>query len=165
MILWLLACENEPTATGPVALVDVAAWAPADSVDPFADERPDGATCDGGTELEGGTLEVDTGVCAWLWVEQPLLAPVAEGDPLELVFWHSWLDAPEPAEGHLAVVIDGEVAHELLVPIPGEPASYTERFASPATARAGAPVGLHLHNHGTNTWNVLRLDRLPTEAP
>jgi hypothetical protein len=149
---------SEPLPPGP--LVDVAAWVPGGDPDPFADHRPADAVCDGGTKLETGTLEVDTDVCTWLWVTQPALAAVRAGDALEFVFWHNYLDAPEPAQGHLAVTIDGELVFEAFVDIPHEPAAHTETFDAPFDARSGAEVGLHLHNHGANTWNVLRLDRV-----
>jgi hypothetical protein len=162
LIALLGACAG-PAPAGPVALIDAASWVPSPAPDPFVDHRPADASCDGGTSVEGATLEIDTGACTWLWVEQPLLDEVAAGDRLEFVFWHGWLDAPEPAEAHLALAFEGEPAWDVTVPVPGEPDAYTIELDAPSAVPAGAPVGLHLHNHGANTWNVLRLDRLPRD--
>lgn len=161
MILLLAAgcAEDPPEPAGPVALIAADAWEIGGDDDPFVDHRPADARCDAGAVVEGSTLEVDTGACAWLWATQPARGAVGPGAPLEFVFWHGWLDAPEPAEAHVAVTIDGRLAWETFVPVPSEPVAYTEHFDSPVAASAGAPIGLHLHNHGANTWNVLRLDR------
>jgi hypothetical protein len=179
VILLLAACDGGRGAPGdraddtggaapigpPGPLAAMSAWVDADpATDPFAAERPEAAACPlGGTQLEGSTFEVDTGVCTWLWVEQPLPVAVAVGDPLELVFWHSLLLSDPPADAHLAVVIDGELVHEVVIGVPGDPYAYTEAFAAPIAAPAGAPIALHLHNHGANTWNVLRIDRVAPE--
>ncbi len=155
--------ETPDRPAAPAAsLADMTAWVEADpATDPLGAERPAEAGCPlGGTQLEGSTFEVDTGLCRWLWVTQPLPVDVFAGDPLELVFWHSVLLADPPADAHLAVVFDGELAHEVVIGVPGEPYAYTEAFEAPADAPAGAPLGLHLHNHGANTWNVLRIDRV-----
>jgi hypothetical protein len=161
MIHWWFACTGEVVPPRPDApLVDVASWETASSADPFEDERPDGASCDDGAAVEGGTFEIDTGRCTWAWFEQPSLAEVRSGDTLEFVFWHGYLDAPAPAQTHVAVVLGDEVLHEVFLDVPGEPDAHTEVFTAPDDAPEGTPVGLHLHNHGSNTYNVLRLDRL-----
>ena len=73
--------------------------------------------------------------------------------------------APEPAEGHVALAVDGVTLWERTVAIPSDPCSYTDVFESPLTAAAGATLQLHLHNHGANTWNVFRVERAPADEP
>lgn len=149
----------------PAALVVMDAWEQTELPDPLEDHRPDGAECGlGSWGLEGSTLEVETGACDFLSVRQPLLTTIREGETLELVFWHAWLTAEDPAQGHLALFVGDALLWETWIDIPGDPASYTEVFRSPLGAVSGESVTLHLHNHGANTWNVLRLERVAVEA-
>ena len=54
--------------------------------------------------------------------------------------------------------------YERTVAIPAEATAYTEAFSSPLASEPGATVTFHLHNHGANTWNLLRVERLGDEA-
>lgn len=165
--LLLLGCRpsGDPQDSGPpqpVPLVDAALWQPADAAaDPLADHRPDEVSCAPQSwyvEYEG--LEVDTTSCNYLSLSQPLLIPLSAGEPLEILAWHQSLLASEPAQAHLAVLIDGAVAWELTVDIPADPSVYEAEVAAPAEAAAGAPVVVHLHNHGGNTWQLNELSAL-----
>ena len=171
MIALLLACadggpgdgiglpgHDEPRAEAELA--DMTLWGPPEEADPFDDAPPDGACPIGGTTVEGSTFETNTGLCTYLWTEQPLLADLVPGDVIELVFWHSTLVADGPAEGHLALAVGGEALFEERVPIPADYTAYTAQAEVGFAAEAGAPLGLHLHNHGANTWNLLRITRL-----
>lgn len=164
LLWWLGGCGGGPGpgdtgVEGP--LLDWEGWAPVDAADdPFADHRPDPIDCPASAiTLEGAALEVDTGACDWAALTRPLKGPLVAGEPLEWIFWHAWLTAEAPAEAHLALAIDGVVAGEWFVPIPADPTAWTEAFEAPADAPAGAPVVLHLHNHGANTWNLLPPER------
>ncbi len=108
--------------------------------------------------IEGATVEIDTGACPLAVLEQPLLDDVQPGDTLELVFWHSQLVAEEEAEAHLALLVDGTVIYERLVPIPSDPEAYTEEITG-VSAEPGDLLQVHLHNHGANAWNLLHLER------
>lgn len=175
MILPLLACgpDGAPTDSGrpaeprpAAALVDMAAWQPGDAAvhaDPDADERAPGTDCPtGGSYLEGSSLEINTALCTWAWFQQPALADLRRGDVVELVYWHSALVADPPAQGHLALSVGDEVLYDTLVDIPKDAAAYTESVEVGFDAAAGEVVTLHLHNHGANTWNLLRVDRQAT---
>ncbi len=166
-ILLLAACSGAD-APGPASASDTAPRRGADLLDVNAfvlsNDDPLGhgvVDCPpAGWSVEGATLEVDTGACSLAVLEQPLLADVRPSDTLEVVFWHNQLVAEEPAEGHLALLIDGEVIFERAIAIPSEPQAYTEEVTGVA-AEPGALLQLHLHNHGANSWNLLHLERLP----
>jgi hypothetical protein len=169
MIALLFACEGPDGGPGrhgdaeprpEVQLGDMTIWGAPSVADPFGDIPPDGTCPIGGTRVEGSTFEADTGLCTYVWTEQPLLADLVPGDTIEIVFWHSSLVSDLPAEGHLALAVDGATLYERHVPIPSGYLAYTEQAEVDFEADAGAPLGLHLHNHGANTWNVLRVTRL-----
>jgi hypothetical protein len=168
VIALLLACDDRPARSPagdeeprPEAVLgDMTVWGPAVAADPF-DDIPEGGVCPiGGTFVEGQTFEANTGVCTYVWTEQPLLADLVPGDTVEVVFWHSTLVSDLPADAHLAFAVDGSTLYDRRVPIPSGYLAYTETAEVDFEAEAGAPLGLHLHNHGANTWNVLRLTRL-----
>ena len=76
--------------------------------------------------------------------------------------WHSALVAQEPAEGHFALLVDGELLWEKLVTIPADAGAYNDVVPVELQAEAGQTLQLHLHNHGANTWNLLRVERNPS---
>lgn len=139
-------------------------WAPGTedlAPDPLASHRPpDGACPEGSVLVEGGSIEVNTGICSYAWLQQPTLADLRAGDEVELVFWHSALVADGPAEGHIALWVDGEPLYDRVIAIPSDAAAYTETVSVPFSSAVGAIVTLHLHNHGVNTWNLLRVERV-----
>ena len=158
--------DAEPAAWGdPQPLVTAAAWAPAPAErDPFADERPATVECPvGAWGAEWGGLEVQTGACNYLFVDQPSRLAIAEGDALDLVVFHQDLDAPEPAEGHVAILVGDEVVWEAHVEIPADASVLEARVVAERAWPAGTPVGVHLHNHGYNSWTVLELSVAPRE--
>ena len=131
LLLFAVGCAGtEPLGdTGSVAprepadLVDMAAWVEgSDAVAPdlLASHRPpDGACPPGSVLVEGGSVEVQTGICTYAWLQQPALTDLRAGERVELVFWHSALVAENPAEGHLALLVDGETLYDRVVPNPG----------------------------------------------
>lgn len=152
----------------PIELVFAEHWQPLDdpAADPLAAHRPELLVCpSGGWGEEFGALEVRTAQCNYLSVEQPLAAKLAVGDTLRLTVWWQNLIALEPATGHLALLIDGELLWELEVAIPGASDARTFEFPSPVAAEAGATVNFHLHNHGQNTWTLAELARVELAAP
>lgn len=148
-----------------VPLVLAEDWQPAPaSTDPMAEHAgPDAIPCgEGDWHAELGGLEVETTRCNYAVVEQPLRADLAEGDELRVRVWWAALVSPEPVEGHLALLVDGELVWEQHVAIPGPAAAHDVTLASPVSAPAGATVTFHLHNHGSNTWN---LNEFALQAP
>lgn len=130
------------------------AWQPS-SRDPFSEHRPDVVRCaDIGWVVEGGSLEIDTGACNYLLVEQPLRAAVPAGTPIVVRLWHQVLHAEAPTTGHLAVAVGDDILLSYTAPIPGPGAIHEHVIAAPRDLPAGEPIVLHLHNHGANTWNL-----------
>jgi hypothetical protein len=139
-------------------LVNGAAWLPSEA-DPVPDHRPEGATCAAtGWQEELGGIEIDTGPCPYAVFEQPLLVDLPAGAPIDVLAWHSDLVFEPPAEGHFAIYVAGEPLYDVTVPIPSDADVFSTVVDAPIRLEAGAPVVLHLHNHGTNTWNVNRLE-------
>ena len=149
----LLACgPQDPHEARP--LIDHEAWQTARS-DPLPDHRPTSADCPDGTWfLEDGTLEVETGYCSYLSLEQPLLSDVAAGELIDVVVWHGELDAAEPAEGHAALLVDGQLIWETWASIPGGAVVYDDQVEAPHDLPAGSTAVFHLHNHGYNSWTL-----------
>lgn len=150
-----------PALRPEAALVDMGAWIEASGTDPLEAHQPAEVSCPLGSVLveEGGKLEVNTGLCNYAWLEQPMLADLLPGDEVELSLWHQELVAEEPAEGHVAILIGEQVLWELVVAIPADATPYTESVVVAFAAEVGEPIQLHLHNHGANTWNLLRIER------
>jgi hypothetical protein len=140
-------------------LVRNGAWQPsAAEDDPLAEHRPATVECEEGWGPEADGIEIDTGACNYLSLEQPLMEALEPGDPLRLQLWWQSLASVDPAEGHLAIYVDDELLWEELVPIPGPAAVRNVDFESPLGAPAGATLTLHLHNHGYNTWHFHELN-------
>ena len=146
-------------------LIDHTQWQVQNAdADPEADHRPSSVECMGGWYEELGGLEVDTSLCNYLSLEQPLMADLEQGDPVRLRMWWASLASVDPAEGHIAVFIDGMPLWEERVAIPGPAEARSLEFESPISAPAGATLTLHLHNHGYNTWNFHELTALGSDT-
>jgi hypothetical protein len=157
-------CASEDTTGtgGDTTLIDNAGWAldedQADDTHPA--HRPEVMDCNPYTVIhEEGVLELDTRLCGYFVVSQPSLFEVAAGDSLLLEWSHLDLDAPEPAEAHLAIAIDGELQWETTVAIPNEPNAYDPSWTASRDFPVGSRVTLHLHNHGINSWRLHSLSR------
>lgn len=154
--------DDDGGRTETVDLADPDAWlATSAELDPLANHRPDTVVCPTAAYgLEFGVLEVDTGQCNYLSVSQPLAHAIAPGDPLRVTVWWQTLIAGEPAEGHLALLVDDELLWETRVAIPGEADLEQIEFVSPIAAEAGDVLTFHLHNHGYNSWTFGGLELL-----
>jgi hypothetical protein len=132
--------------------------------DPLGHERPAQVECPSaawGPELGG--LEIQTGTCNYFFATQPGLVAIEQGDAIDVVVFHERLDAAEPAEGHVAILVDDELVWEAHVEIPSEANVLEARVIAPRAWPAGATVGLHLHNHGYNAWTVLEVSVAPRD--
>lgn len=149
-----------------VSLISHARWQELTPVeDPF-DDRPEGSTCARGgfmRELLGAeeAFSVDTGRCPYVTVTQSMLRDVAPGDLLKVRLWHFELTAPEPAEAHVAVIVDGVAVLDARLPIPAPGGLVASETRVERAIFAGAPVYFHLHNHGTNSWSLVELSAGP----
>ncbi|MEM6293073.1 MAG: hypothetical protein AAGA54_17485 [Myxococcota bacterium] len=140
--------------TGPLVVPDGWSASRLDH-DPFVSHRPAAVTCpDAGWGVEGTSVEVSTGDCNYLSVEQPLLLDVPEGTRIVVNLWHQVLHAERPATGHAALVVGDDLLWEREVAIPGPGAVHGDVVIAPRDLRASERVVFHLHNHGVNTWNL-----------
>jgi hypothetical protein len=137
-------------------LTEADAWSPAPAeLDPLAQHRPVDDGCpEGSWGPEGDALEVETGLCHYAWLEQVSPEDVPTGAVLAADLWHTGLDAAEPAEAHVAVLLGDRVVWEAWAAIPQDPTLWDVRVLLDEPLLAGEPVGLHLHNHGDNAWKL-----------
>jgi hypothetical protein len=150
----LSACGDGTTRIWETAeLVSLDGWQPTPSeADPFNDHRSDPRICAGGFGAEEGVFEVETDVCPYATFTQPARITGPAGTCLQLRWWHLILSAPEPAEAHMAVQVGERILLEHQLPIPSGSATFEEIVPVVSDLPEGAPVFLHLHNHGANSW-------------
>lgn len=151
---------TEAAVTQSSSLVDVDAWtAQAAAADNFPEHRPADPDCpDNSWYNEDGALEVETGYCQYLSLVQTSLAAIATGDSLHLVLWHADLAFEDPSTGHVAITIAGELVWEQSIDIPAEANIYDLRIPLEFDAPLGSDIEFHLHNHGYNSWTLLKLE-------
>lgn len=144
----------------PISLLDPWFLVPIEAgADPLAHHRPSEVDCPPSAwGTEGGSFEVETGVCNYAAFGQPLPTELGFGDELHIVIWHDLLDAPEPAVAHAAVWVGTSVLWETEVPIPAPSSALEAVVPVRAPVPAGALLGLHLHNHGFNSWRFVSID-------
>jgi mono/diheme cytochrome c family protein len=148
-------------ASASSSLVEVANWVTLDAAeDSLADHRPATLECpDNSWYAEDGALEVETGYCNYLSLGQPSVTELRTGDKLHLVLWHADLAFEEAASAHVAVSIAGKLVWEAQVAIPTGANIYDVLVPVDFDAPAGSAVEFHLHNHGYNSWTLLKLER------
>ena len=170
------ACEDEPDPPAEpsrVSLVERERWEWVEdaAADVFGAERPAGHVCDPvlgiGEEMLGSdqVLEIKTAFCDYATVRQPSLVALAAGDVVAIRMFHWELTTPAPAQAHLALAIDGEVAWEAHVPSPAAGAIVEDEIEIEREVPAGAELQLHVHNHGANSYDLVFLELVPAEEP
>jgi len=132
--------------------------------DPFAD-GPASVTClDSATMAEPlsgvDAFSVDTSQCNYITIGQVTLAEIAPGDRLLARIWHFELSAPEAAEAHVAVHIDGFALVDERVPIPQAGGLIVREARADRAIAAGSAVYFHLHNHGANSWAITEVSKV-----
>ncbi|MEM7157483.1 MAG: hypothetical protein AAF799_31865 [Myxococcota bacterium] len=168
----LVSCDDpEPAPLPPrdvAGLVDLSQWTPVPAADDaWPERRVPGGVCEAGEgyyvePLAGTTtFKVDTTLCDGITVAQPALADIRLDEVIRFDLWHFPLVAEAPAEGFLALAIDGEPVWEHRVPIPQGAGLITEFIELPAEVPQGAEIQFHIDNHGDNTWMLLGLQREP----
>lgn len=154
------------TAIDPNSLVDHAAWQPLDaSADPFPD-RPAQVTCPSTAYgIDAGAFGVYTGDCNYITASQTILLPLEPGDVIEVEAGYGTLLSEQPAVGHMEITLPGLVLLDIEVAIPGPPQYFVKQIPVTSSFPAGAPILFHVHNHGPNSWRVLRVERKPQDVP
>jgi hypothetical protein len=141
-------------------------WVPLDAAaDPF-DDRPALVHClpeavMAETLSAERVLGVDTGFCDYVTVTQPTLRAAAAGELLKVRLWHFELSAPEPAEAHAVLSVDGLRVLDERIAIPQPGGLISRQRVLERAVPAGAPVYFHLHNHGANSWALVELSAGP----
>jgi hypothetical protein len=111
--------------------------------------------------LETEIFEIETNDCTYASFAQPTARPLAAGDSVALELWHLQLWAPVATTGHIAVMIDDWLVWEQAPAIPGSATHFAPTVVVPRSIPAGSRVVFHLHNHGTNSYRLYRIDRVP----
>jgi len=123
------------------------------SEDPYADHQPEEILCNPeAIYLEERTLEVDTGLCNYVSLRQPMVEAVEVGDTIEIAYWHGPLISAEIAEAHTAIMLGDEVLWERTIAIPHPGNFFFEEIQLRHHIPAGTRLLFHLHNHGINSW-------------
>jgi len=172
-MLGLGGCRGEP---GPAcsgqepfeSLARVADWQRTEvGADPFASHQPAMPSCPPDAAYAEATwFEVDTGLCNYVTVQQPIAFSLGAGAGLEVVLTHSDLIGAEPFDAHAALRVGDEDVWELVrhvePPMDGVSSvpyeTIVEQVRVEAPAAAGTPIYFHLHNHGDNTWNLIAVE-------
>ena len=169
VLLCLIAgCPSQP-AREPTHLVDAGSWTILErDDDPFEAHRAEAKRlCNqGGFGEDLGVLDIDTEVCGYVSAVQQTLSDALPGDQLNLLAWHQALASTDAnAQGHMALLVDGEPLWDLVVDIPASAEVYDVFFPVAEPIPAGTEVIVHVHNHGGNTWRVAHLKAIPPNAP
>ena len=142
----------------PGELVTAEGWVSTVALDPWPEHRTAEHSCDEqGILVEDGLLEVRTGDCGYAVLSQPSLRTVRRSDTIELLLYHSALTAAEAAEAHVAIQLGDDLVWETTLPIPSPSLVHDVAVPAPADASIGTMMVLHLHNHGSNAWNLAHL--------
>lgn len=145
---------------GRQSLIDPSAWVPATAAEDPAGDRPDTVTCPPSAwfveTVPEEALEVDTGVCDYLALQQPALTRL-RGGWLHLRFAHGDLDAGFRSEAHLALYADDTLLYSQRMEIPAAAWDYEVDLDELEPFPQHTPLTLHLHNHGANSWSFAEL--------
>lgn len=122
--------------------------------DPLSQHRPPSVECSDltGWYIEGEQLEIDTGRCNYLALAAPAAVSAPRGATLTAELRHFDLTAPEPAQVHVAILIESGVLWEQNISVPGQANVVDIELELPTDIDEGDTVGLHLHNHGQNNY-------------
>jgi hypothetical protein len=156
--------ETIPSARTSLLLPEL--WMPlAPAEDPF-DDRPAVVDCAPAAVMpeflsEQLVLGIDTGGCNYFTAMQPIQRAVAVGEIIDVRIWHFQLSAAEPAQAHVAVVVDALPILDERVPIPQAGGLVKSQVQVTRSIAAGAPAYFHLHNHGANSWALVEVSAGP----
>ncbi len=149
--------EEQVTLTE-LDLADPNAWRAMEaSEDPFPD-RPATVEClPTAFGVDAGAFGVYTGGCNYITATQPLRRALVAGDTIVVEAGYGTLVSTSPGEGHLSIALPGLTLLELRPAIPGPPQFFVKEIPVTQAIPAGTPLVFHVHNHGPNSWRLLRL--------
>jgi hypothetical protein len=147
--------------------------------DPFSALRTPAHFCDDGCHfaefLQVGeySYTVESGYCNYFTMVQPTLREIRAGDEIHIRFWHFALTAPGGGRAYLALQVGDRVIWDARLPIPcrggivgaipggdcidtpGAADADPARFVADFDAPAGAPIYVHVQNHGANNYSLV----------
>lgn len=121
------------------------------------------------------SLTVKSSCCNYVTLVQPALRPVRRGDDIVIRLWHFQLTGPANAKAYTAIQMGDRVAWSAVLPFPcrggiigAVPGGDCLDASSPARAdpseftagfdlAVGAPIYLHVQNHGENSYNMVEI--------
>ncbi len=110
---------------------------------------------------DGDWFDISTEFCNHATVAQPLLAPVATGQAMQvLVYFSSIEDGDGPYTVAAAVGDPPEVIWETTVDPPAEDTVLSGTWVATRDVAAGEPAYYHVSNHGMNVWSLFGWNRL-----
>ncbi len=173
LLAFVLACggtsadgeDESGSSAGKGSLVDHDRWHKVDAAEDVFGDRPPAPFCPFGwvPELFSGmeSLSVNTDTCQYLTLRQASRLEVLTGERVKVRLYHFDLASLDPAaQAHLGVALDGQVMWETHIAIPTTGAYVEATFDAPRDFPVGTPVDFHLHNHGPNSYSLLRIKRL-----
>ena len=91
-------------------------------------------------------------------IVQEVNAAESLADALNIIVWHDTIDLPEPATAHVAVWLGRTVVWEAEFAIPAPSRSFEVTVPIKDAPATEARLGVHLHNHGFNSWRFVAVD-------
>jgi hypothetical protein len=171
MTLLLFGCvtldEDISNPLSPASLIEHEAWAILGGADDpwLSHASPESYCTNASIYGEEGTLEIDTTECDYIALHQPALIPITAGDLLEIIAWHSWLFDDDPnvsdTTAHVLLQIEDTPLWDHTITIPAEPDAFSVLWNADTAFPVGTDVYFHIHNHGSNTYNLLSIEVLP----
>jgi hypothetical protein len=115
---------------------------------------------------EDTSLTVNTNVCGWATISEPLSDDFAIGQSMFARLFYFQQIAPGIADAHVLVTVAGQTVFQKTLPLPQPSTLIAEDFKSPVAGKKGDPLLWHIDNHGVNTWNILELSKTtPVACP
>lgn len=124
--------------------------------DPLVLHRPEEIDCNTlvGWTMEEGLLEVNTAECNYLSLSEPAAVSAPAGAWVKTRISYFDLTAPEPTEAHLALLVEGRILWEATIAVPSAADILDVEAQLTEDVAKGDSIGMHLHNHGQNSWNI-----------
>lgn len=166
VLVLFLGCGADPEAPprATASLVDHGAWErTSEGDDPFASLRAGRKPCDD-TDIKReditgfDSVQVSTRDCGYVTLTQPSAADVRRGERLHIRLWQYQLEATV-ATAEVAVQVGASFQWAKSIALPADSKLYDEKVAVGEDIPAGAPVYLHVRNHGKNSYNLILLRR------
>ena len=166
ILLPLLSCGEGDTARPGTSLVAHDAWVLSDpNTDPFVEFREERIPCDPTSvareDIAGfDSVEVKTGPCSYITLEQAMRSDLREGDQVEIRVWHYFLDELYASEAHVVLQTGDTVLWAEKISLPTDGGIVKGIVTATEDVSADAPLYFHIRNHGRNSWHLLEVNRL-----